>query len=344
MQFGLYHIGERPNRTPVEAWDDDLHEIVTADEIGLHEVWIREHASLNGPMPFPEMFIAKAAALTRQIRIGSGRHLLLHDPLQVAGEGATCDQLIGGRYMFGYGPGGGNIERLAGDQGSRIAKTLEYLDVIIRSWTAPDPFDYEGHFWSGKKINVLPRPLQQPYPTTACASALPEAVEVAGREGHGVLFADYEGPQFVRDTYAIYASAAEAAGRESSRRGFRICRFVYVTDSVEQARKELRDSLHHEIEREKRTLHHHFSECMPPSGKIEDISFDFLVDAGYYFVGDADTVYQRVKALYDEVGGFGVFLLRAGADRATRDERAQSMRLFMEHVAPRLRELPSDAG
>jgi alkanesulfonate monooxygenase SsuD/methylene tetrahydromethanopterin reductase-like flavin-dependent oxidoreductase (luciferase family) len=319
-----------------------MHEILTADDLGLREVWIREHASLNGPMPFPEMFIAKAAALTRQIRIGSGRHLLLHDPLQVAGEVATCDQLIEGRYLFGYGPGGGNNERLGGDQSARTAKTLEYLDVILRAWTTPEPFDFDGKYWSGKKINVVPKPLQQPYPTTACASASPEAVEVAGREGHGVLFADYEGPRFVRDSYAIYAQAARAVGRAPSRGTFRICRFVYVTDSVDRAREELRESLHHEIEREKRTLHHHFSECMPPSGKIEDINFDFLVDAGYYFVGDPDTVYDRLKGLYDEVGGFGVFLLRVGADRATRDGRARSMRLFMEHIAPRLRTLGAD--
>ena len=38
-------------------------------------------------------------------------------------------------------------------------------------------------------------------------------------------------------------------------------------------------------------------------------------------------------------GGFGTLLIVAGKDWATREKRERSMRLFAEHVVPKLRDL-----
>jgi alkanesulfonate monooxygenase SsuD/methylene tetrahydromethanopterin reductase-like flavin-dependent oxidoreductase (luciferase family) len=339
MQFGLYHIGERAGRTPRDAWSDDLQEILDADRLGMQEAWLREHGGTNGPMPVPELFICKAAAMTIQIRLGpGGRHLPLHDPVDVAIEAAMCDVLTGGRYQFAYGLGGG-AERANEDPAERIARMLEALELIVKGWTTDERFDFEGRYYQRKRVEVLPKPLQQPHMPIACASTVSEAIDVAGREGHLVLFADYDGPKSIREKTEQYLRAAAAAGRTGSREAMRICRYVYVTDSVDRARAEIRDTVRAEIEREKRSLQHHFSECMPPSGDVADISFDYLVDAGYYYVGDPDTVAGHIKRLWEETGGFGALLLRAGADRATREGRTRSMELFMRHVAPQLQDL-----
>jgi alkanesulfonate monooxygenase SsuD/methylene tetrahydromethanopterin reductase-like flavin-dependent oxidoreductase (luciferase family) len=70
---------------------------------------------------------------------------------------------------------------------------------------------------------------------------------------------------------------------------------------------------------------------------------EYLIDQGLFFCGDPDTVYEQIKALYDEVGGFGVLLQTCGKDWGSWDQRERSMRLLMEEVAPRLAELPADA-
>jgi len=44
-------------------------------------------------------------------------------------------------------------------------------------------------------------------------------------------------------------------------------------------------------------------------------------------------------ASYEASGGFGTLLIVTGKDWATREKRARSMKLFMEHVAPQLRDL-----
>jgi hypothetical protein len=53
-------------------------------------------------------------------------------------------------------------------------------------------------------------------------------------------------------------------------------------------------------------------------------------------------VYDLCKHHYDESGGFGTLCLVVGKDWGTRQQRARSMKLFMEKVAPRLRELDPD--
>jgi alkanesulfonate monooxygenase SsuD/methylene tetrahydromethanopterin reductase-like flavin-dependent oxidoreductase (luciferase family) len=67
-----------------------------------------------------------------------------------------------------------------------------------------------------------------------------------------------------------------------------------------------------------------------------------MADVGSIFVGDSDTVYQGLKAFYDEIGGFGTLLLMIGKDAGTPRQRRRSLRLFMQEVAPRLATLNPD--
>ena len=343
MQFGLHVSGERPHRLARDVWQDDLAEVIAADQAGFHEAWFREHSGDNGPLPTPDLCICKAAALTTQIRLGPGsRHLPLHHPVEVATDAAMCDHLTDGRYGFGFGSGGGpqqvnDMERLdLGSNDLRLERMVESIDLIRRCWAATEPFDFDGKFWRGKGIEVYPKPLQQPHMPFLLVDSNPTAVAMAGREGWGVLFSDYDGPKKIRTLTEVFLQAAEAAGHRDARRAIRISRFVYVTDSVAQAREALRVSTIPHIERDKALLRHHFDEYLPPSGRVEDVTFDGLMDAGYYFAGDPDTVHRQISELYDAVGGFGVMILRAGTDRATSEQRTRSLRRFMAEVAPRL--------
>jgi alkanesulfonate monooxygenase SsuD/methylene tetrahydromethanopterin reductase-like flavin-dependent oxidoreductase (luciferase family) len=71
----------------------------------------------------------------------------------------------------------------------------------------------------------------------------------------------------------------------------------------------------------------------------DDVSFDQLAEAGMYFLGDPDSVARQLREFYEVSGGFGTLLIVTGKDWATREKRARSMKLFMEHVAPQLRDL-----
>ena len=88
MKFGLFSNNRRPQRTLGDAWEEDIFEIVTADRLGFDEVWISEHQTPA------ELIIAKAAALTKNIRMGSGvRPLGYHHPIRIALEANAMDHV-----------------------------------------------------------------------------------------------------------------------------------------------------------------------------------------------------------------------------------------------------------
>src|SRR5262249_57318882 len=110
----------------------------------------------------------------------------------------------------------------------------------------------------------------------------------------------------------------------------------YVTDSVEQAKRELKDA-------ELRHAHGRMQHLVPPGGSAAaDLTFEKLIDNDFFICGDPDTVYQKLKRFYDDVGGFGTLLLITGKDWATLEQRTRSMERFMAEVAPRLAALDPD--
>jgi limonene 1,2-monooxygenase len=365
MDFGLFSQHHRPSRGVADAYEEDLLEVVTADQLGYREAWISEHA-------FPaELFIAKAAGLTQSIRLGPGvRPLAIHHPLQVAIEANACDQLTRGRYQFGFGLGGplGGPRKMEqrglGDDTQRRARMWEAIEFIRRAWTSPEPFDFEGAFWQGTGIKVEPPPFQVPHPPIAIStSGSQETLETAGREGFSLLLGPNDDAESVSEMLAQYSAASVQAGSPRPRGAVRLSRLVYVADDTPQAIADLRTTLGAQVETERELFRQHLERAagnglgeeayaQDPvlrtgsrvlaalgSDRPEALTLEALVESGYYLVGDPDTVAGHVRRLFAATGGFGTLLLLAGRDLGTREGRVRSLRLFMEQVAPRLREL-----
>ena len=72
---------------------------------------------------------------------------------------------------------------------------------------------------------------------------------------------------------------------------------------------------------------------------ITEPSFDDFYDAGIYYIGDPDTVTKRLLEFWETSGGFGTLLMVTGKQWSNREKQHRSMKLFMEHVAPKLRTL-----
>ncbi len=355
MDFGLFSNGERTNKVAADTYDEDLAEVMLADRLGFKEAWISEHVGRSqggraDTLPVADMFIVKAAALTKQIKLGPGvRPIAIYHPVQVAIDSAMVDQLTHGRYMFGFGVGGpgadGMIQRGLGPNEPKLRRERMYeaIELITKCWTAKEPFDFEGAFWQGKGINTLPKPYQKPHmPVGVANSKTHGTAEMAGKHGFMPLFSQYDEPHHMRELRDVYLNAAKEAGREPKLSDVRACRFCWVSDTTNKAKEELRPSITSSIERHKKYFPHHFARCLPPSGDVMDITWDHLVDSGHYFVGSPDRVTELIKNHYEESGGFGTLLLVCGKDYGTRQQRARSMRLFMQEVAPRLRELDPD--
>ncbi|MBV9120640.1 MAG: alkane 1-monooxygenase, partial [Chloroflexi bacterium] len=75
---------------------------------------------------------------------------------------------------------------------------------------------------------------------------------------------------------------------------------------------------------------------------IDDINFDYLIDAEHIVVGSPETVAEQLTRFYHASGGFGTLMFHMGRDYGEPEGRRKSMELFMQEVAPSLRDLNPD--
>jgi alkanesulfonate monooxygenase SsuD/methylene tetrahydromethanopterin reductase-like flavin-dependent oxidoreductase (luciferase family) len=181
MKFGIFSNGFRPHATASQTYEEDLAEIVLADQLGYSDAYISEHhgepvyIDKVDTLPVPELLMCKAAALTKQIRMGAAVKLIhLAHPVDTAIQAAVTDHVIGGgRYIFGFGSGFPN-PLFANERGlsheDRHERLREALDLILKCWTAQEPFDWDGKHWRGKSIVATPRPLVVPHMPMATAT------------------------------------------------------------------------------------------------------------------------------------------------------------------------------
>jgi hypothetical protein len=108
MRFGFFIMPEPfPWSNWTVSYDIKLEEIVKAELYGFDEVWIGEHhTGAYENIPSPDLFIAKASALTSRIHLATGTiSLPYHDPFLVAERMAFLDHLCHGRLIYGFGAG-----------------------------------------------------------------------------------------------------------------------------------------------------------------------------------------------------------------------------------------------
>lgn len=180
MKFGLMFVNAGPFAYP------HLFEglVRTAEEIGIESLWTVEHVvvpvgyeseypySETGKMPGPESIpipdpllpLAYAAALTKNIRLGTGVMILpQRHPAYVAKQMATLDVLSGGRALLGIGSGWlkEEFDVLGVPFHERGKRTDESIRAIRSLWKDEvEPFD--GRFYRWGAVESHPKPVQRP--------------------------------------------------------------------------------------------------------------------------------------------------------------------------------------
>jgi limonene 1,2-monooxygenase len=349
VQIGLFSNSSRFNEVPWEDYDADLQEIVAADQAGFAEVWISEHlgSPLRGAMPAPELLIAKASAMTEQIRLGAGVRLLpLYHPFDVATQAAVNDQLLRGRYNLGVGTGFAgvpNMERRGLPAAERIPRTLEAVEFIVRCFTSEEPFDFDGEFYCGRAVSLLPAPYQRPHPPMAVAEGTAMS-ELAAARGYGILFGHWSTVAQLQPKLDAFVTAAASAGVPDPRSLIRIARMIYVAEDRERAIADTREGHTRELAMRRRFSPGLIEGYLAAGETVDDLTVDLLRERGAYILGDPDDVANELAELCARLGGFGTLLLVGGKDVSSAAGRARSMALFASEVAPRLRRRVAAVG
>src|SRR5262245_31109173 len=191
-------------------------ELLYATETGFDGVMINEHH--NNPlsmMPSVNVIGAVLARTTRKGRIVFlGNVLPIHDnPLRVAEEVAMIDILSGGRVVCGFVRGLGQ-ESIATNTNPIYNRERfdEAHDVIVKAWTTPGPFRWDGRHYDYRVVNPWIRPLQRPHPPIWIPGVVsPESVRWAAE--HRYPYVALAPPLNVIDEiYDLYDDVAARVG------------------------------------------------------------------------------------------------------------------------------------
>lgn len=105
----------RSGATAADAIRETVELAIAADRFGFHRYWLAEHHSSRGLAgTAPEILIARIAAATKSMRVGSGGVMLNHySPLKIAETFRMLETLYPGRIDLGIGRAPGSDGRTA---------------------------------------------------------------------------------------------------------------------------------------------------------------------------------------------------------------------------------------
>ncbi|MBM3943895.1 MAG: LLM class flavin-dependent oxidoreductase, partial [SAR202 cluster bacterium] len=246
-----------PGAVAADTMDGDLEQIVALDKLGYTEAWVGEHfTSAWENIPAPDLFLAKAIGLTKNIKLGTGVTCMPnHNPFMIAHRIAVLDHLARGRFYWGVGSGGwpGDFKVFGIDDasGEHRAMSREAVEIVLKMWTDPKPGHYESKHW---KFNIPDRddaiglgvhlaPYQKPHPPIGVAgvSRKSDTLVLAGERGWIPMSINIVPPNVVKTHWDQVEMGAQKSGRKPDRAMWRIAREVYVAESTKQARKEVKE-------------------------------------------------------------------------------------------------------
>jgi len=163
-----------------------------AEEAGFPFAMISDHfhpwTERQGHSPHVWSVIGGIATATERLRVGTGVTCptVRQHPAIVAQAAATCQELLGGRFVFGVGTGEALNEHILGDPWPSAAVRREMLEeavAVIRELWRGGLVEHRGRHYTVENARLYTLP-DAPPPIVVAAGG-PEAAELAGRIGDG---------------------------------------------------------------------------------------------------------------------------------------------------------------
>jgi len=133
-----------------------------ADNIGLDAVWIGD-SLLAKPRHDPLTMMAAIAGRTKEVKIGTAVLLpMLRNPVLLAHQAATLDQISEGRMIMGWGTARdipkirAEFEAAGVPFEKRIRRMIEQIKLCRALWKG-DSVNWDG-LWTVKDGNLAPKP------------------------------------------------------------------------------------------------------------------------------------------------------------------------------------------
>ena len=210
----------------------------TAEAVGLDSVWIGD-SLLAKPRHEPLALLAAIAGRTRRITLGTAVLLpMLRNPVLLAHQAATIDQISEGRLILGVGTARdvpairAEFEAAGVPFEKRIGRMLEGVRLCRALWTG-EPVDWRGR-WTLENAVLAPLPFRKGGPVIWGGGGVPAALKRCARNFAGWFPSGPGGGAEWGASWTELLGYAAEAGREESE----ITGAAYITVAVNDDRGE----------------------------------------------------------------------------------------------------------
>ena len=370
-------------RVGADLYHRYLDEQLYCEEVGFDGIMLNEHHStpfcMGGVMNVEAAILARITKKLKIVLLGNVLPIW-DDPLFLAEELAEIDIISRGRLVTGWVRGTGR-ESVAHNAQPPFnwERFQEAHDFIIKAWTTPGPFRWEGEHYNFRYVNPWSRPYQQPHPPIWIPGVLSRntvAWSARHRYPFVMLATDLEP---TKQSFEYYAEVAKEEGYEagSQHRGYLFKVHVDETEELayETARKYVEGPPNPFLEGNQGTVRP-FIQNLPgmtsrtnvlPTGASraariargreerdanpdeavtrQDFqgSYDDQLERYTIITGTPDVVIERVKYVLEYLRPGTVFFWD-GDGAMTHDDAMRSLRLMGSDVIPAIREFADGLG
>ena len=336
MKFGLmFSFIHEQDQRQLETFNEMDTILPLAEELGYSSFHTTEHHfQWNGWAPSPLMVLAKAAGLTKTMRLATNIMLLpLYNPLRLVEDLATLDNLSNGRLTIGVAPGYASEEMDAYKipMAERFGRFEEIIDIIQLAWEG-DPFEWEGRYYNIGKAELVPKPVQDKLPIWYGVSG-PKLLARAAKRRMPVTASPRHTAEELKDHFERYTAIAAEEDYTPPVRP--IIREVFVAPTQEEAERIAGPAIMNmfslygkKSEEGARALANDSGEVIDDAAKVS-----FKTFASRYVVGDPESCIEQIRKLEAEVNPTELVCRMQMPGISTADFE-RSLRLFAEKVMP----------
>jgi alkanesulfonate monooxygenase SsuD/methylene tetrahydromethanopterin reductase-like flavin-dependent oxidoreductase (luciferase family) len=348
VHVGVFLEEMRTGISQEEAFREAFTVVDTVERDGLDGVWLGELHFLPARCVFsaPLVVASAMAARTRRIRIGTAVHVLpLGNPLRIAEEAATVDQISGGRFELGIGRSGSTrvYDAFGIPYEESQSRFQEALEIMLEAFKG-EPFTYKGAHYRVDNATLSPRPIQRPCPPLRMAATNEETFVHVGRMGLPI-FVGLRGTEIPE--LAMQIRAYRAAWREAGHGGagdvyLRIP--VYAAPTEAEALDDPRESIAYYFRRQadlaRASLGRAGTEPVERRQAMVDrltgLTYDRILATKVAF-GTAPQLARRLAELRDTLGLNGIVVELNSGGMMPPERVARSLAILAREVAPALR-------
>jgi alkanesulfonate monooxygenase SsuD/methylene tetrahydromethanopterin reductase-like flavin-dependent oxidoreductase (luciferase family) len=220
-------------------YNEYVEQYILAEEVGIEGIMLNEHH--NAPFCMQSkcnVFASILAALTKKAKIVLlGNPLpLAENPVRLAEELAMIDLISKGRLVSGFVRGGGQEQLATGvNPAFNRERFQEAHDLIVKAWTTPGPFRWEGAHYQHRVVNPWAVPLQKPHPRIWIPGVI-STETIIWAATHGYPYIALNTPiDRTKRIWDIYDTAAREAGFEPGPDYHGLLKQIHVAETEEKA-------------------------------------------------------------------------------------------------------------